>query len=144
MVAAAVGLDRLNMEPAKFAAWVEHMICVLDVADRIGNEGMAQCTERVVGFAAKRRKLAEHLQAERSWVAVEEELGIPWHEQVRILSHNRPTHLWMWTPEKRQEFETDVRTGASVARLCRDYSPLSEHLCRSLVNLFRGRVRDSR
>lgn len=143
MVARAVGLDRHNMEPARFAEWVQAMVAALDAADQIGRDGMASALRRVEGYTAKRAAMAAHLQQGRSWLAVEACTGIPWHEQVRIISHNRPTHLWTWDEGKRMDFELDVRDGHTLAFLTRKYAPISGHLVRSLVNMFRGNLRAS-
>jgi hypothetical protein len=143
MVARAVGLDRLNMDRAKFAEWVSAMVSALDAADRIGEDGMDQSLQRVEGYADKRRRMADHLQAGRSWLAIEECEKIPWHEQVRIISHNRPTYLWTWDEGRRMDFELDVRDGKNISFLCRKHGPLSPHICRSLVNMMRGNIRAS-
>ena len=130
------GFDKHNPTSESLSRFWERVGTDIEALARLG-AGIRHLGEPVEDHQLKFKLMTEHLQSGRSWVSVEDELDIPWGEQVRIISNGRPSNLYEWYEEKQISFEEDVRDGLSIRRLEKKYD-LSYKQTRRLVAMFRG------
>ena len=114
---------------------------VADLKARLGPEAVAHILEPVPNMEKVRHEMAEYMQQERSWVTVEDVLGITWvHQAKSIMNGRTPNMLLLWTPEKRLEFELDVRDGMRPADLLRKYQDIGARTVRTLRHMMLGEI----
>jgi hypothetical protein len=136
-LAQALGWDPYgDADPAQYLRFC-HVLGVLeDAADRV-RENYQQVGLPVNDARAKFARMCEHCGDGRSWVSIEYALGIPWVEQVTIISNQRPTSLWLWQEDDQTDFELETRAGASIRELTREHH-LPYKQTRRIVQMVRG------
>jgi hypothetical protein len=135
----------LGLDPTRDRRTLLEFLAIKKEADdafrRLGPDNVARILDPVTDIDLKKKLMAEHLQEERAWVAIESRLGIPYMDQTKVIMHNRiPNRLLLWDDDRRTDFELDVRDHMRQAELCRRYDDVGVKTVRTLRHMFLGEI----
>jgi hypothetical protein len=127
----------LRLAKGEWATYMRIKLALVEAEQRLGIDFDDEHLRRPVEHVRdKRHALAAYLQDGGRLNDAPDFLGWPWVDIARIVTNGVPGPLIAWSEETADDFEDEVREGASIRSLDRSYG-LGYNVTRTLVKMFR-------